>query len=138
MFENVRANSSADLSNTLIGELAGNVWRIAGTNSGRISDEIDFQGFANLIGGTGVDSFIFDFDDQITGLIDGNSGTDIDDELNIVGLDDSASVSLDRNIDADINIVGIENILAADNGNELIANQVRNEWIITGADEGPC
>ena len=114
-------NGNAVNTNTLVAQNNGlNIWQINGTNAGNVSD-VEFVGFANLIGGSGNDNFIFDLNDEITGIIDGGVevvGDSSQDLVDITALGRQTTVSLDSNFDADINIVNIESVSA----NSAIAN----------------
>jgi|GEM_PF-3499000 len=63
-------------TDTLVGANTANTWTITGTNTGNVNGAIQFQGVANLTGGTGNDSFVFHTGGSMTGAIDGGAGTD--------------------------------------------------------------
>jgi hypothetical protein len=46
-------------TNTLIGPNTTNTWDITGADAGRLDGTVGFSGIANLVGGTGVDTFAF-------------------------------------------------------------------------------
>ena len=125
--ENVLGNTSLSRSNTLIASNNTNDWIINGTNSGQLGN-VAFSGFENLTGGSEQDTFRLDGNDAVTGLI--NGGGSLNDSLNIIGLARSVSVAIGTETDADINVVGIEGIIAADNNNTLIAESEVNIWNI--------
>lgn len=115
-----------------------NNWVINGTNAGEINDRITFDGFNNLSGGQGDDTFFFNAQDIITGLIDGAGGVD---SLSLVDLADQHSISVVIGRDApeisDLNVVDVETINAnADNQNTLIGNNRMNTWVIDGINNG--
>lgn len=63
-------------TDTLIGANAANTWTITGTNAGNVNGAVQFQGIANLTGGSGNDRFVFHTGGNVTGTIDGGAGTD--------------------------------------------------------------
>jgi len=72
----------SDAVNTLTGSNLATVWSLTGTNRGSLTASgktlnytLDFQGFANLAGGSGQNSFKFIGDALVTGWIDAGSGS---------------------------------------------------------------
>jgi filamentous hemagglutinin family protein len=63
-------------TNTLEGPDAVTTWNITGSNSGTVAGAT-FANMQNLTGGTLNDTFVFGSGSQITGLIDGDTGTDL-------------------------------------------------------------
>ncbi len=131
--------NQANLNTIIARNLDQNIWRIEGTNAGSVSD-VEFTGFGNLIGGSGNDIFNFNQDDAITGVIDGGSeavGDSAIDTVNLIGLDQDIIVSLDTDLDADLNIVRIEAVNAnMDRSNTLVGFGQNSFWEIQGENTG--
>ncbi|KAA0139306.1 hypothetical protein FYZ48_11765 [Gimesia chilikensis] len=76
LFHTIESLSGDDTQDTISGLSAGTTYLINGVNQGSVSG-IDFDGFNHLAGSTGNDTFQFSSSGQITGSIDGLSGSDI-------------------------------------------------------------
>ncbi len=147
--ENVTANENNN--NRLIADNRANTWNINGINQGNIehtgnilaATTTAFDGFANLSGGSVADLFVFDGEDNVTGLLDGGGGAD---ELRLAGLTRDVSVvldSVDNNIQNELNAIRFETISAnTAYNNTLIAGNdpnlvsVSNTWTIETENEG--
>jgi hypothetical protein len=60
---------------SLKGPASNAVWNIEAIGSGQLDDFVQFVGVENLIGGPGIDVFIFDDGASITGTLDGGLGS---------------------------------------------------------------
>lgn len=85
--ENLIGSGATD---TLVAPSSGAVFTIDGVNSGTVGS-IGFNGFENLQGGTGIDSFQFSDGGFITGAINGGTGSD---SLNFSGMTTSQTIVL--------------------------------------------
>ncbi|TVZ38956.1 hypothetical protein P886_3342 [Alteromonadaceae bacterium 2753L.S.0a.02] len=142
--EQVTSQTTAD-NLTLIGDNTSNTWTIQGSNAGTVN-AVSFSGFANLQGGTGNDTFILarqtnaSEDDRITGLIDGgvNPTTgNATDRVDLLGVQDAVTVSLDPSYSAYLVLANIEQLDASANNNTLVGgNNTTQTWTISGQDEG--
>lgn len=133
--ERLIANSSGN--HTLIGRVgANNAWAIENENSGVLNSVIQFEGFANLVGGDLVDNFIFTNPNaNITGIINGGQGTD---SVNLTARGDSRVQVLgegDTAVAGSINVLSIESVTAAGDS-QLVASNGKNTWRIDGENSG--
>jgi len=64
---------SATIADTLVGANTSNTWSITAINEGTVNS-ITFNGFANLTGGTALDTFVFKAEGSVTGKINGSGG----------------------------------------------------------------
>jgi hypothetical protein len=62
-------------SDTLIGPGLGSIWKIDGANAGNVAG-ISYSGIENLLGGIGIDHFVFTADGSLSGSITGSGGND--------------------------------------------------------------
>ncbi len=134
--ERLIANSSGN--HTLIGRVdANNAWAIENENSGVLNSVIQFEGFANLVGGNLVDNFTFtNSTANITGIINGGQGTD---SVNLTARGDSGVQILEAGDTAaanSINVLSIENLTAAGDSTLVASNLESNTWRITDTDIG--
>ncbi|WP_444993987.1 hypothetical protein [Aliikangiella sp. IMCC44359] len=130
--EIVRGNNT---DSTLVGDNVANNWLINGRNSGTVAG-ITFLDFNNLTGGTGDDVFTLQTNGALTGVLRGGAGNDI---FDLTVLNSDVSVAIDENLDADFNVLDIENIQAntdAGLSNTLIAANANNVWNINGVNSG--
>ncbi len=68
------ANGSDDSQNdTVIGDNSDHRWNITGNNTGNIDNKIDISGIENMTGGSGNDTFVFDGNYLLDGVIDGGA-----------------------------------------------------------------
>src|SRR5690606_4804255 len=133
--ERLIANSSGN--HTLIGRVdANNAWAIENENSGVLNSVIQFEGFANLVGGNLVDNFTFTNPNaNITGIVNGGQGTDSvdltargDSRVQVPGEGDTA-------VAGSINVLWIESVTAAGDS-QLVASNGKNTWRIDGENSG--
>jgi hypothetical protein len=67
--------ADGDFDNTLIGTNANTLWLLTSIDGGTAND-VSFTNFGTLIGGSGVDQFIFSDSVVVTGSLDGGAGLD--------------------------------------------------------------
>ncbi|KGJ92041.1 hypothetical protein, partial [Colwellia psychrerythraea] len=130
--ENLNATAS-----TLIAHDETNTWTIDSSDGGTLTNSqgtVSFKGFANLTGGSNVDSFtISGASGDISGLINGAGGSD---SLVLSSIDDQV-IELGSDITANLNVDQVENITAnKDSTNSLIADNVENIWLVDGNETG--
>ncbi|MEM9103795.1 MAG: hypothetical protein AAGB12_15910, partial [Pseudomonadota bacterium] len=106
-------------------------------NSGELNGLV-FEGFTDLIGGTGDDSFIIETGGTLSGVMDGGAGHDtvnlqaVTRDL-VVGLEGEAGASAS----VDFNLSEMETINAnGDQNNRLIATDADNTWTLDGVNSG--
>ncbi|MHC4632412.1 MAG: LEPR-XLL domain-containing protein [Planctomycetota bacterium] len=113
-------------NDTLIGPDIDSTWNITGTDSGSVAGAI-FADIENLTGGTGADIFVFANGSQISGVIDGGSGTNTLDYS-----DCTADLAVDLYIGAVTGTGGVRNIQNVTGGagnDSLIGDEVANSLI---------
>ena len=71
---NVQSFLGTGTTDTLVGANATNTWLITGRNAGTVGS-YSFSAFPNLTGGTGNDTFSFAAGSSVTGIVDGQAGT---------------------------------------------------------------
>jgi hypothetical protein len=123
-----------NVTSTLVGTNTTSVWNIAGMNQGAVGSTA-FQGFADLIGGSGNDTFKLANGAGATGTIDGGAGTNtLDDSAYQTGVVIDLALGVATNLGAVANIAnatggagnsilvggGGANVLVATGGNNLI------------------
>lgn len=139
--ERILANDNEGRNNTLLASnenSQANRWVINGTNAGEINNEIVFDGFNHLTGGQGSDTFVFNAQDMIAGLIDGADGSD---RVSLIDLADQRDITVAIGRDAlqvsELNVVDVETIDAnTDSQNTLVGNNRINTWAINGINGG--
>ncbi len=125
----------------LTGISAGTTYLINGINQGTVSG-IGFTGFNHLIGAAGIDTFQFSGTGQITGSIDGLTGTDILDYstsslaldliLSATGSDNGFSGSESSTVSSFDNI---NTIIGSSNTDELTGINATANWSIDGSNQ---
>ena len=130
--ENINATTS-----TLVAHNEVNVWLIDASDGGTITNThgvVSFKGFANLTGGSNVDSFtISGASGDISGLISGAGGRD---SLVLSSIKDQV-IELGSDVTDNLNVDLIESITAnRDSTNTLLADNVDNVWLINGNETG--
>ncbi len=111
-------------NNTLIGPNMVNTWTISGLDRGKL-DGVSFASFANLVGGSAVDSFQFSPAGQLNGTIDGGGGGDWLDYSRVrsavtVNLATGAATSVGGGVS------NIQNVRGGSRGNRLTGNAIGN------------
>jgi hypothetical protein len=69
----LKGNSGSD---SLTGPNQTNAWAISGANAGTLDSFLTFSGIGSLIGGTGADTFAFANGGSVSGVINGDGGSD--------------------------------------------------------------
>ena len=93
-YRNIEQFTGNNTASTLRSE-AANTWAITGQNDGTVND-IAFDNFNNLTGGTNTDTFNISTAGQLTGLINGGSGAG----ANTLNMSSSTANTLVRLLDA--------------------------------------
>ncbi|MEM9217176.1 MAG: CHAT domain-containing protein [Cyanobacteria bacterium P01_F01_bin.150] len=115
---------------TLVGPNQDTTWNITATDQGNL-DSLFANGFSfdtieNLTGGADDDTFVFANGVNVTGSVDGGTGTDT--------LDYSAYTS-NLNVDLD-SLSDVEQVMAGSGSNTLRGDDVNNDWQVTGVNSG--
>ncbi|WP_339068123.1 filamentous hemagglutinin N-terminal domain-containing protein [Teredinibacter turnerae] len=149
--EELQANRS--FNNTLVGDIRANVWRVTSNNAGELNQSqadgsaktVVFNGFSNLVGNTGADTFTFVGDGRISGIVVGGEGIDTLDltaaskagsELFVTLLSNRAQ-SVDTS--ADVSALAVETLMGSQVSGQvssLRAGDQTNNWQITGTNQG--
>ena len=121
---------------TIDGPNLANVWTITGGNAGNLNG-IAFTGIANLVGGTGTDSFKFGPSGALSGTINGGAGAAVN-TLDYSARSTAILVNLATDTATSVQAFSAIGALlgsasAADN---LIAANVANTWTLTGSNTG--
>ena len=122
---------SGNAADTLIGQNSGNVFHITGSDSGDVDGIFHFSSIANLMAGTGADTFAFVNAGSLSGQLDGGNGTDLLDYSSYgsgVNVDLATGTATAVYSEAASGVAGIENlsgsashdVLAGDGGNNVI------------------
>ncbi|NIV26180.1 MAG: hypothetical protein GWN45_02100, partial [Gammaproteobacteria bacterium] len=122
----------------LLGDNTPNDFNITGADDGDIDGVITFTDFANLTAGTGGDRFDFN-GGSISGVITGNTGTDILDYGDVVlavTIDLANSSATNVNGGAASGFSSIESFIGDSTNDTLIGANGNNTWTITGVDDG--
>jgi hypothetical protein len=123
-------------TNTLIGPNTTNTWSITGTNSGTLDGTVAFTSIQNLVGGAGNNTFAFQNNASILGVIEGgSSGTSTLDYSA-----DATGITVDlrtRTATATGGFSLIEDLVGSAAGsNTLVGPNSINTWSITGTNSG--
>lgn len=116
-------------TNTLRGPNQDNTWSIRSSTSGKITPDsggaVLFSDMANLIGGSGIDSFVLDDGAGVTGSIDGGGGGDW---LDYTAYSTGVTVNLATNSARGVpnGITGIQNVRGGDSGDRFFGNAQGN------------
>jgi len=125
-------------TNTLRGSNIGNTWNITSSNDGTIvysGNTVPFHNFANLVGGTGFNAFVFSGSSGITGTL--NGGGSNTNTLNYSAYSSPANINF-ASLTASGIAGGISNINAVvgQGSSTLTAANTANTWNITGNNSG--
>lgn len=123
-----------------------NVWSITGTNTGKLNpgvNEISFENFNNLSGGSGDDLFDFDPGSSITGLIIGGGEVQsvpfsqgIGDIIDMSKLNGALAVNVALATDI-TGVLGVERLIGNNNiGSTLTGANQNNTWNVTASNRG--
>ncbi len=132
----IGSNLGSDL---LIGNNYVNLWDITGTNSGVVTSPYtttNFQGIANLQGGSLNDTFRFESAGSVSGNVNGQGGTNT---LDYSTRSTAITTNLFSNTSTSIGgtFASIGNLIGSGSTNDtLIADNTFNTWTITGANSG--
>jgi hypothetical protein len=130
-FNNFATLTGGSGNNRLIGSNVTNTWNITATDAGNINEATQFTGFANLRGGSGNDTFLFDDGINVTGRLEGGTGTNT---LNYTAY--TSPITIDLNWLSNItNIIGSTNIGLNNNNTIQGVNQTAT-WTVTGNNSG--
>jgi Ca2+-binding RTX toxin-like protein len=126
---------SASTADTLVGPNGANTWNITGTNAGSLNGTLSYSGFENLTGGTAGDTFKFNPGAQVTGLLDGQAGTD---KLDYSLYGSPVAVNLQARTAPGLTnpFNSIESLAGSAGLDTLIGPDVTNTWLITSTDAG--
>lgn len=123
---------SASAADTLTGANAYTDWLISAANGGK-SGSVDFAGFENLIGGSGVDSFRFSALGSLSGTLDGGlAPAHQGNWLDYSGLTTPVTVNLQTGKATDVaggatgKVVNIQNVHGGNGLNSLTGNSHGN------------
>lgn len=134
-----RVQAGTGSNNTIQGGSENNIWQLTGSNQGILNEneatEIAFENFQNLIGGSQDDSFSIATGGSITGMLDGNGGTN---ELDYRQYNSAITVDLETlsasGVDSFSDIVSV---IGNDNVNNRITGTVNNDiFTLTGERSG--
>ena len=130
LFKVINTDSTLTASNTT------NNWLITGENDGQLNGLV-FIDFNNLVGGTEVDNFVFESLGSVTGVIDGGAGVGVIDSVDLTAIENDIVVAVDDSTQADLNILGIEQLDANSNfNNQLVGSDTNNIWNIEDTNAG--
>jgi len=110
------------------GYATGATWNITGADVGNLSAVSGFSEIETLLGGNGVDTFVFANGSSFSGIINGGAGTDTIDlsaELAAVSVDLSTS-----------SFLNIESFIGNNSNSTFTGSNTANTWTITGANSG--
>lgn len=149
--EELQANRS--FNNTLVGDTRANVWRVTSNNAGELNQSqadgsaktVVFNGFFNLVGNTGADTFTFVGDGRISGIVVGGEGIDTLDLTAASKAGSELFVTLLSNraqsvgTSADVSALAVETLMGSQVSGQvssLRAGDQTNNWQITGTNQG--
>ncbi len=121
--------------NTLAGPDVADTWEITGPNAGTLG-QVSFSGIANLIGGTGADTFVFASTGSMSGTIDGGAGANALDYSGDGGL--AATVNLAALTATKTGgFANIQNLVGSTSAADgLIGPNATSTWTLTGINAG--
>ncbi|MFL0802523.1 MAG: filamentous hemagglutinin N-terminal domain-containing protein [Agarilytica sp.] len=135
--------SSAILPNsTLRVESGVNTWTIDGVNDGDLDtagDDIAFENFNIIVGGTGADLFDINGNATITGSINGGANTistdlDVIDATDVIG---DVDIQVDGTTFGILNVSDVEEIRASGTNNTIRAADVGDaNWLVSNVNRG--
>ena len=115
-------------NDSLTASAGNNTWNITSVDGGDVTNVNAFANIENLIGNTGTDIFVFGNTSDISGTVDGATGTDTVDFSAEAG-----SVSVLLGVSGYLNI---ESFIGNGIDSTLTAPAVSNNWQITGINDG--
>ncbi|MCF6364372.1 MAG: filamentous hemagglutinin N-terminal domain-containing protein, partial [Gammaproteobacteria bacterium] len=123
---NVETLNGNNSNSTLIGSAAANAFILSGANSGRLDDQLTFTGITALDGGAGDDTFVFQPDGRLNGLLAGGSGSD---RVDLSQVTRALRITQGSDIDS------IETLIGNNNGT-LIGTTAANAFVLSGENAG--
>ncbi|MDH3387171.1 MAG: LEPR-XLL domain-containing protein, partial [Gammaproteobacteria bacterium] len=124
---NAESVIGGSVGDTLVGTDTGDNWQIDSADSGSV-DGIDFSGFENLQGGSGVDTVVFADGVALTGTLDTGAGSDT--------LDYSANSSPVTINVADVTAASAESVIGSGGVDTLVGTDDGDTWQISGLASG--
>lgn len=115
-------------TDTLVADAATNTWNIVSADAGTVTGVGSFSSIENLTGNIVADNFIFADGSNITGIVNGATGTDSVDYSAETG---AVSVSL-----GSLGFLNIETFVGNNVDSTITGDDVINDWSITGANDG--
>jgi len=137
----IKANQNTAVENTLYARNQINTWDITGTNVGSV-DNTSFSGIRHLVGGDNADTFNFQAQGQLTGLLDGGANTTGTDSVNLINRNGDMIVAIGNDlpdtIQTDLKITHVEEVNAdsTNKTNTLIGSSGDNKWTFNGENNG--
>ena len=127
--------TGAGTDDTLVAPNITNTWNITGSNSGNVNG-IVFTAIANLLGGSGTDTFKLTSTGSLSGKVDGGSGGT--DTLDYSGRSAAVTVNLASLMaTATGGFANIDKLVGStSNSDKLVGPNLTNTWSITGANSG--
>ncbi len=124
-------------NSSLVSTASANTWDVNNQNVGKLNTTFTFSNIANLKGGALADVFNLASIAPFTGIIDGGSGSSVD-EINLTQLASDVSVGIGEKTVANLKVTNIESVRAnANKTNTLVAdNLVENTWVISELNKG--
>lgn len=126
-FSNIELFIGNNVDSTLAGPASNNTWTITGNNDGTVGT-VTFANFNNLVGNILSDNFIYQNGSTITGAIDGGAGLD---DVNFSAEAGVVNVALGAS-----GFSNIENFIGNNLLSTLQGDNIANNWIITGENDG--
>ncbi len=124
---NIEQITGNDSDSTLRGTVAANVFILNGENDGTLDNSLTFTNFTQLDGGDGDDTFTFQANGRLAGLLEGGAGSDRVD-MSLV----SGALSVTQGTD----INNIETLNGNNNDSTLIGTDAANVFILNGENNG--
>jgi fibronectin-binding autotransporter adhesin len=112
---------------TIVADISNNTWLVTGTDSGQLNGTT-FTDIDNLTGNIGSDVFYFSSGGNVSGAVDGASGSDTVDYTGEAG-----AVSVDI---GNTGFTNIETYIGNNTNSTLIGENTTNDWSITGQNDG--
>ena len=129
-------NGGAAVEDTLVGQNQVNAWVLDATSGNTLNGSLVFSSMENLTGGGGDDTFTFQNNGSISGLIDGGGAT-LRDEIVIASTNDSVlTIQLgEDDASSNVNVKNVERITGnSDTDISLYIASGVNTWTISDFD----
>jgi hypothetical protein len=141
-FSNINGvTGSSDTANTLIGSNGTNLWTITGANAGNVNS-FSFTGMANLVGGTGVDTFKSSNPSaKVMSINGGGAPANQGDWLDYSSLPASSTVTVNLATGSATNVNGgaagavtvIQNVIGSASGTNTLTGDAQGNILIGGS-----